>query len=368
MHSYRRRGFTLVELLVVIAIIGILIALLLPAIQAAREAARRTSCGNNLKQIGLALQNYHDVNLTFPPGAIYAGRCCTPPTWVNWAIAILPYFDNALYNRYDNNALNYSSNPDRSIPDWKDNQYVREATVKVYQCPDDLWANMLEKPGSGGGGPPEYRHGSYKAVGGSTNSYAYWDNDGWCGGNGGDGTIIHERWKGVFHIVNPKGIANFCSSPYADGLQAVESLDSVRDGHPNTFMVGEYMTQSTSDRGAFWADSYAQYSVANMVCDAWSKPTLPNGVLDPARPNCVNNPRYFIPNYGTSDTDPNTCWGTPGTHPADQACKRVFASLHPGGTGFVAVDGSYHWVSQYIDSNLYFALGTIANKEAAQAP
>jgi len=361
MHSYRRRGFTLVELLVVIAIIGILIALLLPAIQAAREAARRTQCGNNLRQIGLALQNYHDTKLTFPPGAIYEGPCCSPPVWVNWAIAILPYFENALYNRYNNEALNYSSNPDRSIPDWKDNQYVREAIVKVYQCPDDLWANTLESPGSGppNDAPPPYRHGSYKAVGGSTNAYAYWDNNGWCGGNGGDGTVLPERWKGLFHIVGLRKGAGTCSAPHPDGLSAVESWDSVKDGLPNTFAVGEYMTQSTSPRGTFWADSYPQYSVANMICDSW---TPGSG------PNCVNNLRYFIPNYGTSDTDPNTCWGTAGTHPADQACKRTFASLHPGGMGFVAVDGSYHWVSQYIDSNLYFALGTIANKEAAEAP
>jgi type II secretory pathway pseudopilin PulG len=350
--------------LVVIAIIGILIALLLPAIQAAREAARRAQCSSNMKQIALALHEYHDVKLTFPPGAIYAGICCTPPTYVNWAIAILPHFENALYNRYNNEALNYSSNPDRSTPNWKDNQYVREAIVKVYQCPDDPWKDMLESPGSGppSGGPPPYRHGSYKGVGGSTNAYAYWDNNGWCGGNGGDGTILPDRWRGVFHIVNPKGIQNFCpsNSPSRDGLQAVESFDSIKDGHPNTLMIGEYMTQSTSQRGTFWADSYGQYSLANMICDSWTPGT---------GPNCVTSLRYFIPNYGTSATDTTpSCWSTPGTHPADQACKRTFASLHPGGTGFVAVDASYHWVSQYIDANLYFALGTIANKEPAEAP
>src|SRR5687768_6007213 len=95
----RQRGFTLVELLVVIAIIGVLVALLLPAVQAAREAARRTQCSNNLKQIGLAMHNYHDTHKQFPP-AYVADSNGTPMH--SWRVLILPYIEaNHIYDRYD---------------------------------------------------------------------------------------------------------------------------------------------------------------------------------------------------------------------------------------------------------------------------
>jgi prepilin-type N-terminal cleavage/methylation domain-containing protein len=95
MRTKNRRGFTLIELLVVIAIIAILIALLLPAVQQAREAARRSQCKNNLKQLGLALHNYLDVHLTFPPGGNYPG-------YASFFVGLLPYLDQApAYNKFD---------------------------------------------------------------------------------------------------------------------------------------------------------------------------------------------------------------------------------------------------------------------------
>ena len=98
----RRQGFTLVELLVVIAIIGILVALLLPAIQAAREAARRSQCSNNLKQFGLAIQNYHDVQRVLPSGYIRIFGGAANPNGGNWGwgALILPYIEQGALAQY----------------------------------------------------------------------------------------------------------------------------------------------------------------------------------------------------------------------------------------------------------------------------
>jgi len=117
---YPSRGFTLVELLVVIAIIGVLIALLLPAVQAAREAARRMQCQNNLKQIGLALHNYHDAKKSFPWGAGGAGNM-----W-SWSAFILPYIEEGVAARQLN--FNFPYNNSRNINGIK-------ALLPFYQCP-----------------------------------------------------------------------------------------------------------------------------------------------------------------------------------------------------------------------------------------
>ncbi len=134
---YRKRtGFTLIELLVVIAIIAILVALLLPAVQQAREAARRSSCKNNLKQIGLALHNYHDTFSTFPPGITranihpFAGVSVWNTGKVLWSAFILPNMEQApLYDLIDFSM----PDPGRNAA----NAAVREAKVPGYRCPSD---------------------------------------------------------------------------------------------------------------------------------------------------------------------------------------------------------------------------------------
>ena len=128
-----RRGFTLIELLVVIAIIAILIALLLPAVQQAREAARRSTCKNNMRQIGLALHNYHEVYNTFPPEAIWGAGFGTTllPRNYTWIIMILPYLEEK--NLYE--SINFRLPIFGQLA--TDGALIRGKVIKVLQCPSD---------------------------------------------------------------------------------------------------------------------------------------------------------------------------------------------------------------------------------------
>ncbi len=146
MKTYRQ-AFTLVELLVVIAIIGVLVALLLPAVQAAREAARRVSCFNNLKQVGLALHNYHDSHKSFPMGWIGLDAATNrpyaegTPGW-GWAAFVLPYVEQASLSDSVVNMTLPILDPA--------NQVARETFLPVYRCPSDVPANDLFTLGTEG--------------------------------------------------------------------------------------------------------------------------------------------------------------------------------------------------------------------------
>jgi len=226
LFSKPQTGFTLVELLVVIAIIGILVALLLPAIQAAREAARRMQCTNNLKQMGLALQNYHSARNHFPPGALVtagaldSGTGVYAPTKTGWSIEILPYMeDQNLYSLLDPEETIYHNN----------NQLLRESVNEAHACPSDLEQELLVPQSGDAGGwkfQKRFRTGSYRANAGRVNGGATWylaeslDK-------------VPYEWRGPMHMVGDLKLRN-------DDIISLETeaMRNIEDGTSNTLMVG----------------------------------------------------------------------------------------------------------------------------------
>lgn len=139
-----RGGFTLIELLVVIAIIAILVALLLPAVQQAREAARRSSCKNNLKQLGVALHNYHDTHRVFPPGYVINSAFSTPCSGSNgrngygWGTMILPFVEEAaLYDALKAETNDFAANRDWNCTGSQTAKDLVAQVIDTFVCPSD---------------------------------------------------------------------------------------------------------------------------------------------------------------------------------------------------------------------------------------
>lgn len=312
-----RSGFTLIELLVVITIIGILIGLLLPAVQQIREAARRTTCLNNLKQIGLAILNYEQTVGSFPPGAITEGRCCGTRSQTSWPIAILPQLEQtALFDQYNQEAKNEDP----------ENQFVREQFLDVYLCPSDDATDRLERPESGPGNGLQYAPGSYRGMQGLV---ARGSGDWWDVGYSQPNIGLPQRWKGVFYKVG-----------FWDDLPAPLRMGQIRDGTTNTLMVGEYHTRTRNRRRTFWAYSYASYNKSGATPES----------------------RTLIPDY-------DECVSIGGMN-GSNSCKRGWGSFHSGGLiNFVRCDGSTTGISPDIDMDTWSAYATVAGNEVvANAP
>lgn len=287
-HS-RRYGFTLIELLVVIAIIAILIALLLPAVQQAREAARRSTCKNNLKQMGLALHNYHDTHRVFPPATINAGlRDCSNVHGSGEILnhtcyqMILPFIDQAnLYNLF-----NWSLPSGRgkhssctSATPGSDQYSVVTSPVPVFLCPSDP-GNPLR----------ETTHGAYDAHPGWRTSYAVAHYA--TGGAGGSWGANTDKRKGT---LGPNGAARF---------------RDITDGASNTMVLCEsQLTKTDENFGPFW--NTAAHTFFN-------------------RPGVVGYTFNFDHTNGKQ-----YAWGA--------------GSFHVGGAHILLADGSVRFISENVD-------------------
>ncbi len=303
----RAHGFTLVELLVVIAIIGILIALLLPAVQSAREAARRMQCSNNLKQIGLAVLAYHTAFESFPPGGITEKPCCSGPEGINWAISILPFLEQqALYDQYDSNAPNADAV----------NASVREASLAAYVCPSDIGGGELGRPQSGPGTSVDWRRGSYRGVTGASDSSASWDDS-------SSADDLPWRQRGIFHTVGTVWDGNTASGKFS-----TERIANVRDGTSNTLLVGESTTVTEPGRRTFWAYSYTSYNKSHLSPES----------------------RVYLADF-------DRCVELDSSNP--NPCKRGWGGQHPGGINFVLADGSVTFVNTNVDLSLLIEWATI---------
>lgn len=332
--SQRLKGFTLIELLVVIAIIAILIALLLPAVQQAREAARRSQCQNNLKQIGLALHNYHETFRVFPAGYIdtNANPNSTPdndqgPGW-GWSAFILPNLDQSpVYNKINfNQGITVGTN----VP-------ISQTSLPVFLCPSDdkqqpiipLYDSTFTNP-IGNVGYSNYVgcNGWFECFNGAGgNPQTGSGDDGLAGTSGVEA-------RGLFYRNGSNSVAN------------------VTDGLSNTIVAGE---RSSNHAPSTWTGA-----VTGARCPAWMATTPFTAPYAPPPGPAYDNADFdealilghcnatHLPSADFPIFDPDT-----------------FYSRHVGGAYFLFGDGSVHFISSYINGPTYQALGTIAGNEVS---
>ncbi|NOZ39977.1 MAG: DUF1559 domain-containing protein [Planctomycetes bacterium] len=330
-HKATLLGFTLVELLVVIAIIGVLVALLLPAVQAAREAARRSQCMNNLRQMGLAVLNYEQSRQSLPAGSTTFRSGISGPYFSTWSVDILPYMEQQ--NTYDQWV------PEDAISGLT-NQALRETFVDVYLCPSDMELDVLATPESGPGSTRRklWGPGSYRAMSGHSlgvNGDHYWDNPEAASSNYEEAMPLERR--GALYTVS--------TNPPSGGSRGGGKrkftpvlLAQVTDGTSNTFLVGEYHTATYQSRRSFWAYAYTSYNQSSAFFES----------------------RTLLADYTKCQQI-----GGGGAH----TCKRAWGSLHAGGAiQFVFCDGSVHSVSPDVDMEVFVATSTIQNEEVQTLP
>ena len=372
MVRYRRRGFTLIELLVVIAIIAILVALLLPAVQQAREAARRTDCKNRLKQIGIALHEYHESFKTLPPGwmesAVEApGYGVTAAAGQGWAYFILPQMDQGpLFNVMNlqpwpiervQNVVPYGQTP----PADPNSPMAVGTSMPAYLCPSDRRDVKDEEyniihPITTIGEP--IGNSSYPGNFG-TNGYQTWTgglaNDNWISFNGNTvalGGVPLPPSPALPPLAQIIVTADITMSTYVKGegvfyFNSRTRFRDMRDGTSNVIMVSER-------RGDLGNDD-AQ--VHNWSRCHWAGTDL-------SIPNYILGGGHYKPNVCTDVDDGSGLGPTPGNSMRNPDCQTqisgFFSSSHPGVVQVVLGDGSVHAISDSVNSARPAELNTIA--------
>jgi prepilin-type N-terminal cleavage/methylation domain-containing protein len=299
----RRRAFTLIELLVVIAILVVLAALLMPAVQQAREAARRAQCKSQLKQVGLALQNYHDTHGLFPYGVLEdtadAGQRHRRDCWFQ---RLLPYVDQiALYNLYEADSSEQVSQVPYSIQD---------VTVNLFSCPTDP-----SSPAIGGGNGSHGFQGNYVVCAGA----------GKMSGNHLDMNMIQSDPGGLF------------------GLNSAFRYRDIVDGASSTLLAGEGIARGKSGEG--FGDIGGYWGGATNGSFAFTAAEPPNTSVADQIFTCKN---------------PQDDWPkAPCVSVTDAGLGRwnFSRSYHVGGAIFVFADGSVHFISDRINAQTFRSLG-----------
>jgi prepilin-type N-terminal cleavage/methylation domain-containing protein/prepilin-type processing-associated H-X9-DG protein len=321
-----RRGFTLVELLVVIAVIALLIGLLLPAVQAAREGARRAQCVNNLKQIGIGLHNYHERVGGFPPGNV--ADLYGSGTWWSWGSFLLPQTEQT--------AVYSSINFPLSCGD-PANATALTTLVPSFLCPtDSSWYLFTDRFGLDSdpvffprsAAPMNYvgNWGDMK-LGITTDVYS--------GEPGGPSFGCGGAFRGVF---------GDCSNAQ------VVSVQGITDGTSGTILAGE--NSPNLNASLAWASGGNSYATTVIPLN-WMT-GLHNNDVDPADGSVCNPNLIFVPWFGQ--------------HCYYNSCFTLgFKSFHPGGANFVMADGSVRFLKQTIDLRVYNELASRAGGEVVSS-